>query len=134
MEDPMELAKQFTDLAKTKKDLEVMLGDIKRKLEVIEPVLLQAIEEDRFPQSSRVNGMTVYLKREVWASPKDGDYEKACEALRAANLGEYVHERFNTNSVSAYVRDLEREGEPLPPILQDALNVTEKFKVQARAA
>lgn len=134
MEELMQMAKQFVGHSRRKTELEAELSDVKKKMGELEPVLLTAIEEEKFPESSRVDGMTVFLRRQVWASAKDGDYEAACEALRAAGLEEYVNTRFNVQSVSAYVRDLEREEIPLDPRLVAALNITEKFSVQARAS
>lgn len=134
MEEPMEMAKQFVALAKEKRDLEARLDHVKKGMKDLQPLLLAAIEEGRFPESSRVDGTTVFLRKQTWASAKDGNYEAACAALIECGLEGYVNTRFNTNSVSAYVRDLEKEEIPIDPRLAEVLNITEKFEVQARAA
>ena len=47
-------------------------------------------------------------------------------------LGDYVEETFNTNSLSAYVRELDREGKPLSTALAAVLDVSEVFKLRTR--
>ncbi len=55
-----------------------------------------------------------------------------CDALRRGQLGEYVEETYNTNSLSAYMRELDREGRPLPPVLDAVLEIGEVFKLRTR--
>ena len=82
-------------------------------------------------QSIRANGATVYLERKLWARP-NAPRDKVAAALRDAGLDEYVKEDFNTNSISAYARELDETGEELPPELQEVLTVNEVFKVKTR--
>jgi len=72
----------------------------------------------------------VYVERKLWAKAKDGDKPAVCKALKRCRLGDYVEETFNTNSLSAYVRELDREGKPLSPALASVLDVSEVFKTQ----
>jgi hypothetical protein len=43
-----------------------------------------------------------------------------------------VEETFNTNSLSAYVRELDREERALPPTLAAVLEVSEVYKLRTR--
>ncbi len=62
----------------------------------------------------------------------DGDISRACEALREAGLGEMVQPRFNTNTLSAYLRELHENGQPLPKQLVGAIEANRVFKVGVR--
>ena len=86
----------------------------------------------------------VYLSRQLWAKVVDGNHARACTALRAAGLDDLIEEKFNTNTLSAYVRELVKghEDDPpdtplstyLPPSFQGAIDVTEKHSVKTRKA
>lgn len=91
--------------------------------------------------------VTVYLSEEIWASA-GGDKQAACDALKANGLGSYVSEGFNSQSLSAYVREqiktVRAEKGPgiefddivkvaLPQQLLDTLNITNGFKPKARS-
>lgn len=75
---------------------------------------------------------TVYLRTQLWASATEGNYERACAALRAVGLEDMVQERFNSNTLSAYVREQADLGIPLPGELTEAITVTEKHSVLTR--
>jgi len=55
-----------------------------------------------------VDGRTVSLAQEIYASPLDGR-ERVVEALKASELAQYVSENYNTNSLSAFVREVARD-------------------------
>jgi hypothetical protein len=54
------------------------------------------------------------------------------QALKRCHLGDYVEETFNTNSLSAYVRELDREERQMPPTLAAVLDVCEVYKLRTR--
>ena len=82
--------------------------------------------------SIRAGGFTIYLERTLWAGAVDGDNEALMKALKRAKLGVYVKTSVNTQSLSAYARELDRNGKKPPPSLKPHLKVTEVFKVKAR--
>jgi len=126
----MVLANEFAELTHRKNDLEAELGKVKERLGELQPLLLDAIEQERFPSRATVKGLNVYVQRRTFASPKE-DRKAVAAALVADGLTEYVKEDYNANSLSAFVRDCEREGVPIPPNLDAAIKVTEKFEVRA---
>mgnify|MGYP003433410470 FL=1 len=85
-------------------------------------------------QSAKVDGMTLYVNRQLWAHPVDGDYPSACEALRQAHLGDLVQERFNVQTLSSWVRERDKDGEPLPAAFAGRIEVAEVFRLGARRA
>lgn len=128
-----ELLKEFVDLQKLKADLDAELESCKKRLAEIEPILL-----DQFSQNSTskvtAHGRTVYVHRQLWAKAKDGDKQAVIEALRASSLTQYVSETFNTNSLSAYVRELEAQGVPLPEPLAATIETSEVFSLRSRTS
>ena len=78
----------------------------------------------------KLDGHTVHLHRQVWASARDGDQQRLCTALCACGLGELVRPMVNSHTLSAYVLDQESAGEPLRPELQEAIKVSEVYSAR----
>jgi len=123
--------KTFLDLDRQRKKLEGEVKALKSQLEKLMP----KVEEELLQagvDSIKIDNGTVTTRKTLWAKPKNGDYPLACAALKQAGLGDFVAERFNTQTLSAYVRELVNEGEPLPEPLQEAIEVSEVIKVVTR--
>ena len=125
------LLKRFVQLEKRRRELESQLKEAKAESGHLEAMLLEKFAESGIA-SIKVDGLTVYLHRQLWAGPIDGNYIAACEALQAVGLGDMVEPRFNTNTLSAWVRERDKEGEALPPTLSEAIKVTEQFSIRTR--
>jgi hypothetical protein len=123
--------KRFVALEERRRQLEAEVDTIKAEAAELEQLLLPQFEQEGFEKVS-IDGRTVYVERKLWAKAKDGNKAAVCKALKRARLGDYVEETFNTNSLSAYVRDLDREDRPLPPSLREVLEVSEVFKLRTR--
>jgi hypothetical protein len=123
--------KRFVALEERRRQLETEVDSIKTEAAELESRLLPQFEQSGTERIA-IDGRTVYVERKLWAKAKDGDKAAVCKALRRARLGDYVEETFNTNSLSAYVRELDREERPLPSSLRDVLEVSEVFKLRTR--
>ena len=123
--------KRFVALEERRRQLEAEVDTIKAEATELEQRLLPQFEQEGFEKIS-VDGRTVYVERKLWAKARDGNKAAVCKALKRARLGDYVEETFNTNSLSAYVRELDREERPLPPSLREVLEVSEVFKLRTR--
>ena len=64
--------KKFLRLTRDKKALDVKLEKIKQDLRESEKTLRAQFEKAGL-DSTKVDGMTIYLHRQVWARAKDGD-------------------------------------------------------------
>jgi hypothetical protein len=96
--------------------------------------------------SMKVMGRTVYTQRNLWAGVPDGvDRQETCEALKDAGLGDFVAENFNTQTVSAYFREIEKAkksngelvmevDELIPESLRGKIKLSEKFGLRSRKA
>lgn len=131
---------RFVELAKEKKSLDSSIKEIDRELKPLEAELIEHFTE-MGQQSAKVNGVTVYLHRQLWAGPAkldngESDYETTVTALLDAGLGDMVQTRFNTNTLSAWVREQECNegtGEPvLPEALQGKITVSNVISLRTR--
>jgi hypothetical protein len=123
--------KRFVALEEQRHRLETEIDTIKAEAAELERRLLPQFEQSGTERIA-IDGRTVYVERKLWAKPKDGDKPAVCKALKRCRLGDYVEETFNTNSLSAYVRELDREERPLPPTLAAVLEVSEVYKLRTR--
>ena len=127
--------REFVQLTERKRELEKELADVKEALVDLEAEVLRIFESQGIERIT-VDGMTLFLRRELWASKReDVSWEEACRKLVEAGFGEYVSPRFSTQSISALIRERENDGlPPVPEGLEDVLQVSEKYRVGARAA
>lgn len=143
----MEQLKEFVCLENRKKDLDAELKATKQKLDDLEQVLVPQFIDDGV-QRMTVDNRTVSLAQDIYASPL-GDRAEVVAALKASELGQYVAENYNTNSLTAFVREVARdvavaagrEGRPygeaevlgaLPQPLGNALKVSFVHSLRSR--
>ncbi len=122
----------YARLDKEKRGLEDRLKKLKVQIEETSHAVLDHFQKLGIDRVT-VEGVTIYVRRELWAGrEQDVSVDQACTALKDAGLSEYAHERVNTQSLSAYVRELDAAGEPLPAELQGVIKVSEVFKLSTR--
>lgn len=121
--------KKILNLDDEKKRLDARIKEIRAERAVLEETLMNEFAENGINQM-KVDGKTVYLTRELWASPKDKD--QSFNYLKLIGLGDYVAETVNSNSISAFVREMEKSQEPLPDGFEDHFRVSEVFKIKTR--
>lgn len=138
--------------------LEEQRRELKGNLKKVEEEIKEADEQllDELAEigvdSVRVPPYTFYVKRELWASAED--HTKTVKALYSYGMEDYVTpERVNTQTISSYVRELERDTlrelqeqgidqgpsltllqSTLPIGLRESLKLAELFKVGVRRA
>lgn len=122
----VQLKKQRAELQDELKELDDMLKTLEEQ--VSDELINEGVRNIRITDEDGQQH-TVYYARTLWAS-SGGDMEQACAALKQANLGEFVREQFNVQQVSAYIREQEKLGEPLPPEVAEHIKVREVFSVK----
>jgi hypothetical protein len=103
----MEQLKEFVCLENRKRDLDAELKATKQKLDDLEQVLVPQFIDDGV-QRMTVDNRTVSLAQDIYASPM-GERADVVAALKASELGQYVAENYNTNSLTAFVREVARD-------------------------
>lgn len=138
-----DLVNRFIDLDEQRKRKEGEVDTIKEELALLEPLIMERFENAGMQSMKSAQGATIYIRRELWASAADGAELLLLESLKAIGLGDMVKEKVNTQTLSAFVREQEKEHFPgvtrpedimkvLPQQLQYALKLTEKFSLRTR--
>ena len=137
--------KKYVELNRRKNELRDDLAATQSEIDALMPEILEDFGDSGI-SNVNIDGYTVYLTAQLWASPQGGDYERACDALIEAGLGEFVGRRFNTQTVSSWVREhIRGEDGDYPespedalaatqPALAGALSVAKKWDVRCVAA
>jgi hypothetical protein len=107
----MEQLREFVSLENRKRDLDAELKAANQRLDELEDLIIPQFIEAGVPSIAvTVDGSTrtLSINPDVYASPLNGRTEVAA-ALKASELGQYVAENYNSNSLTAYVREVWRE-------------------------
>ena len=107
----MEPLREFVSLETRKKDLDAQLKAAKQRLDELEDVIIpQFIEEGVPSMTVEVDGAkrTLSIYPDVHASPLNGR-DEVVDALKNSELGQYVAENYNTNSLTSFVREFWKE-------------------------
>lgn len=126
-----EQIRSFHELETERRELESQLKDLKKRQEQLKVHLIEAFADNGI-QSINVDGLTVYLHRQIWASASGPE---AMAALKEVGLDDLVKETCNAMTFSAWVREqpTDDQGMPiLPPELDGRANVSERFDIRSR--
>jgi len=107
----MEQLREFVSLENRKRDLDAELKAANQRLDELEDLIIPQFIEAGVPSIAVTvdgNTRTLSINPDVYASPLNGRTEVAA-ALKASQLGQYVAENYNSNSLTAYVREVWRE-------------------------
>ena len=119
--------KELLVLNAEKDQLEARLKEINAERDRITQHVLDRWAEDGV-SSMKVDGKTVYMRRSIYA--RILDREHVAEAMREAGLASMLTP--NTNTLSAWIREKEENGEPLPPSLDGIVGTYERFALGVR--
>lgn len=131
----LNLAKQVGELIARKRSLEDDLRAVKDEIAALEPELLNEFTEsqmDRIQVPVDNEKVTLYIHRQLWAKPKDGDRAAVISTLKRCGLADFVQENYNSNTLSAYVRERLANGEQLQPTLDSVIEAEEVVSIRGR--
>jgi hypothetical protein len=107
----LEQLREFVSLENRKRQLDSELKEIKQMLDDLEELIIPQFVEAGVPSMTvEVDGQrrTLSVYPDVYASPLN-NREEVVAALKASELGQYVAENYNTNSLTALVREVWRD-------------------------
>ena len=108
-------------------------GIIRGWLRDMDPAMQDAMAEIGVESMPTDMGITPYIHRQTWANLKEGaDKASAIEALKHNGYEQYVSESYNTSTLSAKARELERDGQSFPQAVLEHIEVKEKPSIRAR--
>ena len=140
-----DLVNRFIELEEMRKSREGEIDEIKKEVAELEPQIMERFENAGMQSMKSKQGTVIYIRRDLWSGAKEGAEVLLLEALKAVGLGDMVKEKVNTQTLSAYVREQEKDqfganvsAKPeeiigvLPEPLRGAINITERFSLRTR--
>jgi hypothetical protein len=140
-----DLVNRFIELEEMRKSREGEIDEIKKEVAELEPQIMERFENAGMQSMKSKQGTVIYIRRDLWAGAKEGAEVLLLEALKSVGLGDMVKEKVNTQTLSAYIREQEKDqfganvsAKPeeiigvLPEGLREAVNITEKFSLRTR--
>lgn len=115
---------RYAELDEKKKLVEVELDKIKASMNEVEHMLIDDLIMSGINSLKLSTGRTIYIHNQIWA--KISDRKEAINALKEAGMTEYIEENFNTNSISAYVRETIKNGDELPDSFEGIISSNPK--------
>ena len=107
------LLAKFVRLSKEVKDAERAFDEIKAQYDELIPqiddhMIRQGIE------NVRVNGVLIYRSTMYWANVPENLHDEGFKVIKDEGIGQYIAEKLNTQSFSAWVRERIKSEEGLP--------------------
>jgi len=128
----MDRVREYVRLRRRQAEADAQAAAVKQQADELEQRLLEEFAQDGV-QNMNVEGTTVYVHRSLNASVDPAyEREQVIERLRDAGLDHFVRDSYNSQTLSAWFRDLDREGEPLPPSLEGVIVPFERFSLRTR--
>ena len=136
------LMKKYADLEVRRRELENDLKDVERQMSEMQADLLILMADTGIDKTT-INGITFYPKRRLFGAIVEGCTKAdVADALIASDLGDFVQNTYNANTLNGYVASFDRESdEPLTPgqlkqmlpePLRAVLNVGEVWSIAAQ--
>lgn len=140
-----DLVNEYIELDDQRKGKEGEVDKLKERMAELEPQIMERFENAGMQSMKSKQGTVIYIRRDLWAGAKEGAEVLLLEALKAVGLGDMVKEKVNTQTLSAYIREQEKDqfganvsAKPeeiigvLPEGLREAVNIMEKFSLRTR--
>ena len=103
----------FLELIREKRRLNHRLEEIQEEINSLEPLLLSHFGQNAITQM-KLEGMTLSPQRMPWVYPQDGvSRQTVCAVLKASNLASFVTENYSTQTLTAYIKELEEHHQLL---------------------
>jgi hypothetical protein len=118
--------RELVKLTEEKRWLEARAKERGSRIAELESELLPVFGEHGL-SSVQVDGYTVYLQRELYASPVDD--EKLCDALAEVGYGSLVRRTVHRQQLSAWVREMDDD---IPSTVRQWLQISEVFHLRVR--
>lgn len=127
-----QLTAEYVECEQKKRELKQTLDALNKHQKEIEGQLIERFEADGV-QSLNMNGHTVYLQRFLSASVAT-DQDSAIEAFTAYGLADLARTSILSQTLSAWVREQEDQGETIPEEIAHHIRISEGFKLGCRKA
>lgn len=125
------LLKKFARLYLARKKLDEKSRQLGKQLIEMEPALIRHMTDLETNTVNFKGGITLKKDSTIYAKKKVEEKKLIIEALRKSGLDYLLAENYNSNSLSAYVRERYNSGKDLPEALAEVIEAdpVEKLKV-----
>lgn len=120
----------FVDKTKRKRELEAELRSVNKEIEGVKEAALEEMA-DAGMSSVPFDDMTVYASKQIRA--KVADQEAACVVLARSGYEDLVKTSVNLNTLSALLKEIDANGETMPPEFDGVIERVEFFDLRARS-
>ena len=130
-----DLTNRMIELHREKQDLKTRSENNSAEIKLLEPVISKRFAAQQIQQQKNMTGETVYLQRDSWTSlvqDENGSAEEAHQALREHGLAWLVKDNVNGRTLSAWVREQEKQETEIPEDLLPFLKISNAYKVKVR--
>lgn len=128
--------KEFAALETARRELETRLKAVEERIAALKPGLINMFACDGI-QNVTLNGLVVYLRRDLWARADHSDPDRLAAAFEAAGIGWMLKRQVNGQTLSAWIREQEADetGAPvLPDDLTGVIKISEMFDLRSNVA
>lgn len=132
----LELIAHRATLEDRERELETTLSIIQTEIKQINEQILREFQETG-TQNAKSGGYTFYIHSQIWAKAVDGDKNRLIDDLKSSGYGEFITENYNSQTLSKFVRELDKGEDMLPVIpegLKGSLTYSEDYSIRARKA
>lgn len=130
----MERLRDFVRLTRQKKEIEADLAVVKRDIEALQATIIDGMLGEgvqSFKLTVDGERATVYLHRQLWAKPRNGDRDRLVQRLEEIGLRELV--TVNHMGLAAFVRESVENDGALPSDLIDYIETDERVSARVLA-
>ena len=130
-----EVVARAVELRRENRDLKARMEQNTAELNRLDPVIAEQFAKRQIKSQKRTTGETIYLERNLYASlvrDDDGEHAGAHAAMREHGLEWLVKDKVDSGSLSAWVREQERQETEIPQGLLPFLKISEVYKVKVR--
>ena len=130
-----DLTNRMIELHREKLDLKTRSENNSAEIKLLEPVIATQFAAQQIQQQKNMTGELVYLQRDLWTSlvqDETGSVEEAHQALRDHGLAWLVKDNVNGQTLSAWVREQEKQETEIPEDLLPFLKISKAYKVKVR--
>ena len=125
--------KAHVNLLKRKQEIEAELLGIKESIKQSVPGVLSFFEK-KGVENIKVDGVTLFTKREIWAKYNEGfDTNTAAEYLAKNGYEDFAKPKTNLQGLNALLRECDKEGREIPAAIGHVVKSSEIFKVGHRS-
>lgn len=129
----VEILQRFKELNQIKFDLEAKLEANRQEIIDLKSQIMGKFEREGLSSSRLETGELVYTHVQYWAKPiETKNKEDVMTALRLVGLGHLITEGYNSNSLSAIIREMKKNKEDIPEELANVIEVEPTFDIRIK--